>query len=93
VTRFHVGEIQRSALAMYVFDPAHEPIFDDDTPFPGRLEGATLEVDDLRAAASWLTDAANSADADNDAEFRDALTAIARRVGRAAYPKRVKETP
>ena len=87
--RLHVGTNQVCGLEIYVFDPAHDvdpdatPMFETDAPFPGTLTGSTLEVTDTRLAALMLTEAANSADEDGDAEVRDALTRLARRVGRA----------
>lgn len=75
-----LGTIQTSALQMYVFDPIFdEPVFDDDEPFPGSLEGSTLLITDATKAALALTEAANSADCDGDAEFRNALTGLAGR--------------
>lgn len=81
VTR--IGEIQMSALEIYVFDPAH-----DENPFPGEMAGRTLLVraEDVDAAALWLVDAANDADLDDDAELRDALVHIKDRLRRASHP-------
>jgi hypothetical protein len=68
-----MGDVQMSALEIYVFDPAH-----DEDPFPGEMMGRTLLVkaEDVDAAAMWLVDAANSADDDGDTELRAALSHI-----------------
>lgn len=78
-----VGATQAAALDVYVLDPAHD-IDPESRAFA--LDGSTLRVDldalDLDAAAAYLIDAANSADASNDREFRDALHALAVRLRR-----------
>ncbi len=72
---------ERSALEIYVFDPAHEA-----EPFPGAIEDGALVAHDYGAgfapARQWLTEAANSADAAGDALLRDALTSLASRLPR-----------
>ena len=64
------------------YGPGDAP--EDDPPFPGRREGATVTVDAGAERAAWrrLTDAANSADESGCPGHRDALTQLARRVGR-----------
>ncbi len=80
VTR--LGDVQLSALEIYIFDPAH-----DETPFPGHLDGSTLVVDDVDAAAALLTEASNSADSEPEGTRHqatvDALDTIAARLRRA----------
>ena len=64
------------------YGPGEAP--EDDPPFPGRREGATVTVDAGAERAAWrrLTDAANSADESGCPEHRDALTRLASRVWR-----------
>lgn len=80
VTR--LGDVQLSALEIYIFDPAH-----DETPFPGHMEGSTLVVDDVDAAAALLTEASNCADGEPEGTRHqatvDALDTIAARLRRA----------
>lgn len=89
--RIRIGEIQHGALAIYVLDPAvNGVLFDDDVPFPGSLEDGHLIVERGQEALAHrlITDGANSADAmtgdpescAQDRAFRDALTAVGRRV-------------
>jgi len=54
--------------------------------FPGRRVGSVVTIDPGAERAAWrrLTDAANSADSEGWTEHRDALTALASRVGRMA---------
>lgn len=70
-----LGAAQVAALQIYVFDVAHEP-------YPGRLDGSRVltETDRLEEAEALLTDAINSAAEDGDAQLRDALTAILKRI-------------
>ena len=84
VTIARLGPIQIAALVIYVFDP----IFDEDIgdgagPFPGRLDGAALVVDDVAAALDLLGSACNSADNDKDRDCRRGLEALHRRLRRA----------
>lgn len=78
-----IGPVQASALEIYVFDPIFdEPCCEDDQqPFPGTFDGKRLVVEGDRDAA-WrvLVDAANSADADQDYQLRNALQALRHRV-------------
>ena len=62
------------------YGPGEAP--EDDPPFPGRREGATVRVDAGAEQAAWrrLTDAANSADESGCPGHRGALTRLARRV-------------
>lgn len=81
---FRLGPIQIAALVIYIFDP----IFDEDDgdgrgPFPGRLDGSVLIVNDPTAALDLLQDAGNSADADRDRDCCRALEALHRRLRRA----------
>lgn len=64
------------------YGPGEAP--EDDPPFPGRREGATVHVDEDAERAAWrrLTDAANSADESGCHEHRDALARLASRVWR-----------
>jgi hypothetical protein len=89
--RIRIGEIQHSALAIYVLDPAvNGVIFDDDALFPGSLEDGHLIVDRGQEALAHrlIVDGANSADAmtgdpesrAQDRAIRDALTAVGRRI-------------
>ena len=74
-----LSEEQLSALGVYVFDPAHNGD-DGSLPFPGRMEGKTLVVDDVSDGIEWLIEAANSADADADVVLRSALETITERL-------------
>lgn len=64
-------------------DPGEE--CPDEPRFPGRREGSTVYVNEGAEQAAWrrLTDAANSADDSDCPRHRDALTALASRVGMA----------
>ena len=77
--RLRIGDLQASALQIYVTDP----IFADE-PFPGCVDGATLTVADADIAPTRtrLIDAANSADDDGDAEMCDALSRLVTRLRR-----------
>ena len=78
-----LGDVQRGALQVYVFDPAHDGDAGDEAGvFPGAWDGRSVTIDraNVGAAADWLTEAANSADASGDRQFREALTALAKRV-------------
>lgn len=77
--RYRLGPAQLAALEIYVTDPAH-----DGDGFPGRVVGGRLEVWDTEGAFALLTEAANSADADNDRTLCRALSSLASRVLRAA---------
>lgn len=82
-----IGQTQAAALDLYVLDPAVV----DGAEFMGEpvlratITGAqlTIENDDLQEAYAAIVEGANSADNGDDAEFRDALTAVAARVLRA----------
>lgn len=89
--RIRIGEVQHSALAIFVLDPAvNVVLFDDDELFPGSLEDGHLIVERGKEALAHrrIVDGANSADAmagdpevgAQDRAFRDALTAVGRRV-------------
>ena len=85
-----LGPLQIDAFSIFVegadacYEEGEAP--PDDPPFPGRRCGALVTVDAGAERRAWrrLTDAANSADAEGWAEHRDALTALASRVGRMA---------
>jgi hypothetical protein len=89
--RLRIGEVQHGALATYVLDSAvNVVLFDDDALFPGSLEAEHLLVERGQEALAHrlIVDGANSADAmtgdpesgAQDRAFRDALTAVGRRV-------------
>jgi hypothetical protein len=89
--RIRIGEIQHSALSIFVLDPAvNVVLFDDDALFPGSLEDEHLIVERGQEALAHrlIVDGANSADAmtddpevgAQDRALRDALTAVGRRV-------------
>lgn len=89
--RVRIGEVQQSGLTIFVFDPAvNVVLFEDDALFPGLLEDGHLIVERGKEALAHrlIVDGANSADAltgdpDGDRQdraFRDALTAVGRRV-------------
>lgn len=74
-----IGETQRAALITYVLEEIHEPV-------GMRLDGARFIVEgDLMEAGQTVMDAANSCDESGDAEWRDALGAVASRLWRLAY--------
>lgn len=81
-TILHLGANQRSALQVYVFDPAVTEAAEafGEPPFPGSLVGDALHVTDLDAAGFQVQDAANSAGDDQDRVFHDALGALAGRL-------------
>jgi hypothetical protein len=82
-----LGSLQIDAFAIFVegadacYEEGEAP--PDDPPFPGRRAGALVTVDAGAERRAWqrLTDAANSADSEGWTEHRDALTALASRVG------------
>ena len=81
-----LGDVQQSALNMHFFDPVHID-WREDRPgdaFPGSLDGSVLTITNVKVALSMLVDATNSADAEPDHEFRDALAAISTRLCKAA---------
>lgn len=89
--RIRIGEIQHSALSIFVLDPAVDVVLcEDDALFPGSIEGEHLIVERGQEALAHrlIVDGANSADAmtgdpesgAQDRAFRDALTMVGRRV-------------
>ncbi len=88
-TKLALRGLAFDAFAIFVeesdacLDPGEE--CPDEPRFPGRRSGATVTIDEGCEHAAWrrLTDAANSADDSDCPRHRDALTALASRVGRA----------
>ena len=82
--RIRLGALQHSAVEIYVCDPALECVActleKDNTA--DEHSGATLVVHDAEAAWRACVDGANSADDDRDAELRDALTRLQRKLSR-----------
>ena len=85
ITISRLTPVQRTGLAIYVFDPA---VVDgsaadpdgDFTPFPGEWDGSasiTVRREHVDGAIAALTDAANSADDDHGHHVRDGLTRLA----------------
>jgi hypothetical protein len=87
---FHIGDLQRCALEIYVFDSAHEPE-EGEPAFPGALDGNRLTISDPALAHAMLVDAANSASdgpPEADLELWGALSRLASRVLRMTTVRR-----
>ena len=78
----HIGDLQRCALEIYIFDPAHEPE-EGEPAFPGALDGNRLTISDPALAYAMIVNAANSASdgpPEADLELWGALSRLASRV-------------
>jgi hypothetical protein len=87
---FHIGDLQRCALEIYVFDSAHEPE-EGESAFPGELDGNRLTISDPALAYAMLVDAANGASdgpPEADLELWGALSRLASRVLRMTTVRR-----
>lgn len=82
MTALHIGDLQRCALEIYIFDSAHEPE-EGEPAFPGELDGNRLTISDPALAYAMLVDAANGASdgpPEPDLELWRALSRLASRV-------------
>lgn len=76
-----LGSTQYQAVGMYVAESVHEQT-------ACWLERGRLAFRDAEAAWEVVNEGANSADYDRDAEFRDALTGVSRRLARLAWGRK-----